>query len=167
MAKLNLRNNPSNDAPDNSRRTHVRTLTDPDIAYATDTGDQSANFQPSSTSFDSGYLSAPSVAAAGATSGTTVPNAAAAGPSTAAGGGLVINVTYDQSQSSLPAGFVAAVNYVVNYYESVFTNPVTVNIDVGYGEIDGQSLGSGALGESETYIDSVAYSQAVAALKAD
>lgn len=77
----------------------------------------------------------------------------------------MIDVTYDQSQSSLPAGFVAAVNYVVNLFESTFTNPVTVNIDVGYGEIAGQSLGSGALGESETYIDSVSYAQATNALK--
>ena len=78
-----------------------------------------------------------------------------------------INVIYDQSQSSLPAGFVAAVNYVVNYFDTTFTNNVTVNIDLGYGEIAGQSLGSGALGESETFFDSVAYSQAVNALKAN
>ncbi len=75
-----------------------------------------------------------------------------------------INVIYDQSQSSLPAGFVAAVNYVVNLYDTTFTNAVTVNIDLGYGEIAGQSLGAGALGESETYFDSFDYSTAVNAL---
>ena len=75
-----------------------------------------------------------------------------------------INVIYDQSQSSLPAGFVAAVNYVVNFYDTTFTNAVTVNIDLGYGEIAGQSLGAGALGESETYFDSFDYSTAVNAL---
>jgi uncharacterized membrane protein len=78
-----------------------------------------------------------------------------------------INVIYDQSQSSLPAGFVAAVNYVVNYFDTTFTNSITVNIDLGYGEIAGQSLGSGALGESETFFNSVGYSQAVNALKAN
>src|ERR1700688_3602454 len=78
-----------------------------------------------------------------------------------------INVIYDQSQGSLPAGFVAAVNYVENYFDTTFTNAVTVNIDLGYGEIAGQSLGTGALGESETYFDSVAYSQALNALKAN
>jgi VCBS repeat-containing protein len=76
-----------------------------------------------------------------------------------------INVIYDQS--SLPAGFLAAVNYVVNYFDTTFTNPVTVNIDLGYGEIAGTNLGSGALGESETYFNSVSYSQAVNALKAN
>ena len=80
---------------------------------------------------------------------------------------MQINVIYDQSQSSLPAGFVSAVNYVVNYFDTTFTNNVTVNIDLGYGEIAGQSLGSGALGESETFFDSFGYSQVVNALKAN
>ena len=61
---------------------------------------------------------------------------------------MQINVTYDQSQSSLPAGFVTAINYVANYYDTLFTNNVTINIDIGYGEIDGQALGSNDLGES-------------------
>src|ERR1700730_2572557 len=81
--------------------------------------------------------------------------------------GMRINVIYDQSQGSLPSGFVAAVNYVVNYFDTTFTNAVTVNIDLGYGEIAGQSLGSGALGQSATYLDSVAYSTGVSALKAN
>jgi len=80
---------------------------------------------------------------------------------------MQINVIYDQSQGSLPAAFVTAVNYVVNYFDRTFANPVTVTIDLGYGEIAGQSLGSGALGESETYFNSVDYSQAVNALKAN
>jgi hypothetical protein len=54
---------------------------------------------------------------------------------------MQINITYDQSQSSLPAGFVTAINYVVALYDAMFTNNVTVNIDVGYGEVNGQSLG--------------------------
>jgi VCBS repeat-containing protein len=77
---------------------------------------------------------------------------------------FVINVTYDQSQSSLPAGFVSAINYVVNYYESIFTSPITVNIDVGYGEIDGQAMEAGALGESESMLGSYSYSTVKSAL---
>jgi len=61
---------------------------------------------------------------------------------------MQIDVTYDQSTGSLPAGFVTAVNYVVNYYDTLFTSNVTIKIDVGYGEIDGQALGSNDLGES-------------------
>src|SRR6516165_8481744 len=78
-----------------------------------------------------------------------------------------INITFDQSVGSLPSRFVTAVDYVVNYFDSMFTNPVAINIDVGYGEIAGQPLGEGALGESETYIDSLSYAKAHAALKAD
>jgi VCBS repeat-containing protein len=80
---------------------------------------------------------------------------------------MQVNIIYDQSVGSLPAGFVAAVNYVVNYFDTTFTNAVTVNIDLGYGEVAGQSLGSGALGESETYFDSFSYTQVVNALKAN
>jgi hypothetical protein len=57
-------------------------------------------------------------------------------------------VSFDQGVSSLPTGFVSAVNYVVNYFDQLFTNPVTVNIAVGYGEIDGYRLAPNALGES-------------------
>jgi hypothetical protein len=71
---------------------------------------------------------------------------------------FVINVTYDQSVGSLPSGFVSAINFVVNYYESIFLTPITVNIDVGYGEIAGQSMEAGALGESESYLGSYNYS---------
>jgi hypothetical protein len=35
---------------------------------------------------------------------------------------MQIDVTFDQSLSSLPAGFVTAINYVVNYYESLLQN---------------------------------------------
>jgi hypothetical protein len=42
---------------------------------------------------------------------------------------MQINVIYDQSQGSLPSGFVAAVNYVVNYFDTTFTSPV--NVDLG------------------------------------
>ena len=54
---------------------------------------------------------------------------------------------------------MTAVDAVVSYYESHFSNPVTITIDVGYGEVGGQPLQSGALGESETALTSVSYSQ--------
>ena len=61
---------------------------------------------------------------------------------------MQINVSFDQSQSSLPSGFVTAVDYVVSYFDTLFTNNVTINIHVGYGEIAGQTLAANALGES-------------------
>lgn len=82
-------------------------------------------------------------------------------------GGLVINVVYDSSVNNAPAGFVSDVQSVVNYFESHFSNPVTITIDVGYGEVMGQSLGSSALGESITYFDQVSYTQLQNALVAN
>ena len=81
--------------------------------------------------------------------------------------GLVINITYDSSVANAPAGFEAVVASVVQFYESEFTNPITLNIDVGWGEINGQSLGPGALGESESYLESFSYSQIQKALIAN
>jgi VCBS repeat-containing protein len=101
-------------------------------------------------------------------SGTSSSGGSGGTPVHAASGtassGFVINVVYDSSVANAPSGFTAAVAAVVNYYESVITTPVTITIDVGYGEIAGQSLGSGALGESETYLTSVSYAALQSAL---
>ena len=62
---------------------------------------------------------------------------------------MQINIVYNSSVNNAPAAFETDVNIAVQYLESLFTNPITITIDVGYGEIDGQSLGSNDLGESE------------------
>jgi hypothetical protein len=80
--------------------------------------------------------------------------------------GLVINVTYDASVGSAPSGFTTVVGQVVQYFESHFTDPVQINLHVGYGEVGGQSLG-GALGESQTYLMTESYSALKSALSAD
>ena len=48
-----------------------------------------------------------------------------------------------------------------------FSDPVTININVGYCEVGVQTLGSGALGESIYYLDYFNYSQIRNALVAD
>jgi len=78
-----------------------------------------------------------------------------------------INLTFDQPVNTLPAGFVASINAVVQFLDSHFNNPVTINIDVGYGEIDGQPLAPGALGESETFLNEYSYSALRTALIAN
>jgi Peptidase M10 serralysin C terminal len=98
------------------------------------------------------------------TSGTTL--AASATQVTTAGSGLVINLNWDSSVASAPAGFMTDVQNAAAFLESQITTTATVNIDVGYNEIGGSSLGSGALGESETYLTSVSYAALVSALKA-
>lgn len=64
------------------------------------------------------------------------------------GDAMQIDINYDSSVTGAPAAFKTDIGIAVEYLETEFTNPVTINIDVGYGEIDGQALGSGNLGES-------------------
>ena len=79
---------------------------------------------------------------------------------------MQINVTWDTSvlTASVATELEAGVNYVVNLYDSLFTNPVTINIDVGWGEVAGQTLASNALGESITNTSTYSYSQILGAL---
>ena len=62
---------------------------------------------------------------------------------------MQIDITYDASVNSAPSAFKMDIGIAVQYLENEFTNPVTINIDVGYGEIYGQPLQSDDLGESE------------------
>ena len=82
--------------------------------------------------------------------------AAVAGLATLAASGaaraLVINASYDTSVSGAPAGFTTALQTALNFFDSTFTDPITVNIRVGWGEVGGNAIAPGALGESETYL---------------
>ena len=80
---------------------------------------------------------------------------------------MQFNISFDQALNSLPAGFVAAINYVTSYFDHLFTDPITINIDVGYGEVDGQTLSSGALGENIANLNSFSYAQVRSALATD
>jgi len=82
--------------------------------------------------------------------------------------GLIINVTYDASCASAPSGFTADVAAAIQYFESHFSNPITLNIDVGYGECAGTTLGSSTLGETNyNYTGPYTYSQVKNALVAN
>ena len=78
--------------------------------------------------------------------------------------GLIINITWDSSVNNAPAAFKSVVESVVQFYESEFSNPVTLNIDVGWGEVAGSNLQSGSLGESESFVEPFSYSQILSAL---
>jgi hypothetical protein len=123
--------------------------------------------QPTSAATGGDINPASILAPAAATGGDATSGSASLGGTTVqmgAAGGLVFNITYDSSVSSAPAGFTSAISAVVSYYESVFNDPTTVNIDVGWGEVAGQALGSGALAESETNLGLFSYSQVRTAL---
>ena len=61
------------------------------------------------------------------------------------------NVTFDSSTSTAPAGFFTAFNDAIQFYETTFTDPITINLQVGWGKINGQSLSPGNLGQSSTF----------------
>ena len=53
---------------------------------------------------------------------------------------MQIKITYDASVSSAPAAFKTDVAYVVAVLDAAFTNNVTINIKVGWGEVGGAPL---------------------------
>ncbi len=75
---------------------------------------------------------------------------------------MQINLIYDSSTANAPIGFVAAMNYAAQYLDNLITNNITVNIQVGWGEVGGTPLG-GAAGEGGPNGDMFSYAQ----LKAD
>jgi hypothetical protein len=72
---------------------------------------------------------------------------------------MQINVSFDQDVKTLPAGFTAGVQDAVQFLENIYSNPITFNLHVGYGERDGQALGASALGESVYNVHSYTYGQ--------
>src|SRR4051812_22999145 len=80
---------------------------------------------------------------------------------------MILNLTYDSSVGSAPAAFTTALNAAVAYFQSTFQDNVTVNLAVGYGEINGQALDSNALGSSLPYFSHYSYSQVRSALAGD
>ena len=70
-----------------------------------------------------------------------VAQMAPASVSAAAGtGGLVINLVYDAQALAAPASFRTGMQEAANLLEAAIQDNITVNIGVGYGEIDGSAL---------------------------
>jgi hypothetical protein len=84
---------------------------------------------------------------------------------TDSGTGVDFHVAYDSSVGNAPAGFTSVVQQVADFFASSFQNstPITINIDVGYGEVDGMRMGRGAIGESATNLQDVSYSDLTSA----
>jgi hypothetical protein len=57
---------------------------------------------------------------------------------------------FDSSTSAAPAGFFTAFNDVIQFFEASFRDPITINLRVGWGTINGFPLDPGALGESSS-----------------
>jgi hypothetical protein len=89
---------------------------------------------------------------------------------------LDINVVYGEgaANGTAPSGFYTALNYVVSYFDDLFTNNVTININLGYGAIldpytnSYENIGSGDLSESFRNNETPqSYSGVVAALQVE
>ncbi len=81
--------------------------------------------------------------------------------------GLTINVQYDASVADAPAGFKTAIDAVVRFFETTFADPISIDIEIGYGGAAGTILPAGALGASGSYIVPGSYSQVRGDLAAD
>src|SRR5215471_4665095 len=107
----------------------------------------------------------------GSQNGNGPPNGGGSGGSppviNTAGAGLTINISWDASVANAPTAFTTVVNNVVQYLQSQFSDPVTINIAIGYGEVGGSNLPGGALGASSTYLAGYGYSTIKNALAAD
>jgi hypothetical protein len=81
---------------------------------------------------------------------------------------MQINIIYDPSVANAPAGFTTAITDAANYLDKLFTSPISITINVGYGEVAGFQLASNALGESYYPVgEPETYSAVVSALKAE
>ena len=136
------------------------------IAHAaTPIGNPAPTLVESGSSSDQLLASSSGQASAGGSAATTGGSTTLAGGSASAG--LIINVTYDASVNSAPAAFKTDVAAVVSYLESKFTDPITININVGYGEVNGLTMAAGAIGQSMYFLDPFSYAQVKNALAAD
>ena len=99
----------------------------------------------------------------GMTSHSSTPAPTLVGPA----GGLQFDLVWDPSVAHAPKGFEKAVVTAALAYTKLFSDDIVIKIRVGYGEVNGQRLDSGALGESETNYKLVSYATVSGALAGD
>lgn len=81
---------------------------------------------------------------------------------------LTFHLTYDSSTTNAPPGFFTAFQAAIDLLQTTYTDPITINMQVGWGEINGRSLSPGNLGQSSTFQNAIySYSQIRDALKTD
>jgi len=90
---------------------------------------------------------------------------------------MIINAAYDSSVIALDtvgstsynpglyANYTSAVQTAIGFYEAAFTNPVTITLSFGWGEVEGIRIGAGAIGESISNTNSYSYATVLAAVQ--
>src|SRR5438105_10100110 len=53
------------------------------------------------------------------------------------------NLTLDPSTAGAPPAFSTAFAHAIHFYESTFSDPITINLHVGWGDINGGPLNPG------------------------
>ena len=76
---------------------------------------------------------------------------------------MQINIKYDASVDTAPAGFKTAVNYAVNYLDALITDNIQVTIYFGWGAIDSNTNSGSGLPTSVAYPAYVDFNQPNAA----
>jgi hypothetical protein len=84
-----------------------------------------------------------------------------------ASSGLQFDLVWDSSVAKAPAGFKSAAIAAASYYSNMFSNPVTIEIDVGWGEVSGSPILAGNVSESMQSLDYFQYSDILPALQED
>ncbi len=79
---------------------------------------------------------------------------------------MQLNFVYDASVDNAPAGFKTALAAVAQFLDRGILDPVTVTIEVGYGEFEGSPLPAGVTGEGGFIGEPLSYAQLVTELKA-
>ena len=74
-----------------------------------------------------------------------------------AASGMTVNLVWDPSVAKAPSGFKSTVMAAIQFLSGYFSDKITININVGFGEVDGSPLGATALGESNSYLTSLPY----------
>ena len=68
---------------------------------------------------------------------------------------LTFNMTYNTSTAGAPTAFFSAFQDAINFYQSSYEDPITINIQAGWGKIEGQNLAPGNLGQGLTFLESL------------
>src|SRR3954447_13274851 len=77
-----------------------------------------------------------------------------------------INLSFDASVSNASSRWIESVKQAATFLDAIISDPITVNFQIGYGEVEGQELGAGVLGVTSNDIGyNVSYGQLVAALE--
>jgi sulfatase modifying factor 1 len=61
---------------------------------------------------------------------------------------LTFQLSYDASVASAPTEFLPAFNNAIQFYQTTFTDPITIKLQVGWGTVNNQNMSPGAFGQS-------------------